>query len=69
MPAVLMLLGERELALADLERLVGALGGTAEWAIMQPALDPIRCEARFVAVVNKLKTNDPHFAKVCGGKK
>ena len=61
--------GERELALADLERLVGNLGGTAEWAVVKPALDLIRCEARFVAVVNKLKTHDPHFAKVCGGKK
>ena len=69
MPAVLMLLGERELALANLERLVGNLGGTAEWAVVLPALDPIRCEARFVAVVKKLKTTDPHFAKVCGGKK
>ena len=69
MPAVLMLLGERELALANLERLVGNLGGTAEWAVVLPALDPIRCEERFVAVVKKLKTTDPHFAKVCGEKK
>ena len=68
MPSVLLLLGENALALDYLERLATELGGTADWTIMLPALDPIRCEARFIAVVQKLQTTDPHFAKVCVGK-
>jgi len=66
-PAVLMLLGERELALDYLERLAGVPNGYAEWTITLPVLDPIRCEPRFVAVVERLKTTDPHAAKVCAG--
>ena len=68
MPAVLVMLGENALALDYVERLAGQLGGTADWAIMLPALDPIRCEPRFIAVVERLKTTDPHAAKVCAGK-
>ena len=68
-PSVLMLLGEPELALANIERRANQLGGNAEWAMMLPALNPIRCEPRFIAAVQKLKTHDPHFTKVCGGKK
>jgi TolB-like protein/tetratricopeptide (TPR) repeat protein len=63
--AVLMLLGERELALDYLERLAGIPNGFADWTIMLPVMDPIRCEPRFVAVVERLKTTDPHAAKVC----
>ena len=67
-PGVLMLLGEHELALGYVERLAATLGGGADWTVMLPAMDPIRCEPRFVAVVNKLKTTDPYYAKVCAGK-
>ena len=67
-PALLILLGEPKLALALLERLVGEDGSYADWAVMMPALDPIRCDPRFVAVVKQLKTFDPHYAKVCGGR-
>ena len=67
-PVVLVLLGERGLALDYLERLAGEVGGLADWAVMQPAMDPIRCEPRFVAVVQKMKTTDPYAAKVCAGK-
>ena len=68
-PSVLMLLGERELALGYLEGLAEKLGGTADWAMMLPVLDPIRCEPRFVAVVQRLKTTDPYATKVCAGKR
>jgi len=68
-PAVLMLLGERELALDYLERLAGVPNGYAEWTITLPVLDPIRCEPRFVAVVERLKTTDPHAAKVCAAQR
>ena len=37
----------------------------AEWAMMLPALDPIRCTPRFKALVQKLKTSDPRAATVC----
>ncbi len=68
MPSVLMLLGEPGLALDYVEKLAAELGGTADWTVMYPQMDPIRCEPRFIAVVKKLKTTDPHFAKVCQGK-
>jgi len=67
-PIVLMLLGERELALSYLERLAGELGSHADWAVMLPVMDPIRCDSRFVAIIQRLKTTDPYAAKVCAGK-
>ena len=68
LPSVLMLLGEPALALDFVEKLAASPGGTADWTVMMPAMDPIRCEPRFVAVVSKLKTADPHFERVCAGK-
>jgi len=67
-PIVIMLLGEHALALDYLERLAPRDGGLAEWAIPVPAMDPIRCDPRFTALVDNLKTKDPHFEKVCGKK-
>src|SRR5256886_1445643 len=66
--AVLMIMGERELTLSYLEVLAGELGGVAEWAMILPVMDPIRCDPRFVAIIQRLKTTDPYAAKVCGGK-
>ena len=63
----LMMLDEHALALDYIERIAGDLGNTMDWAIMLPAMDPIRCEPHFIAVVKQLKTTDPHFAKVCAG--
>jgi hypothetical protein len=67
-PVVLMLLGERELTLSHLERLAGEMGSHADWAVMLPVMDPIRCDPRFVAIIQRLKTTDPYAAKVCAGK-
>ena len=64
-----MLLGERELALDYLERLADDPTGFADWAIPWPMMDSIRCEPRFMAVVEKLRTTDPHAAKVCAGRR
>jgi tetratricopeptide (TPR) repeat protein len=61
----LMLLGERELSLDHLERLAAEPNGYADITIMLPVMDPIRCEPRFAAVVQRLKTTDPHAPKVC----
>jgi len=66
--AVLMILGEREITLSYLEVLAGELGGEAEWAMILPVMDPIRCDPRFVAIVQRLKTTDPYAAKVCAEK-
>ncbi len=66
--AVLMILGERELTLSYLEVLAGELGGVAEWAMILPVMDPIRCDPRFVAIIQRLKTTDPYAAKVCAEK-
>lgn len=51
-----------------IERDAGNLGNTMDWAVMLPQMDPIRCESRFVAVVKRLKTTDPRYSKVCGGR-
>lgn len=67
-PAVLMLLGEREVTLSYLERLAGEVGSHADWAVMMPVMDPIRCDPRFVAIIQRLKTTDPYAAKVCAEK-
>jgi adenylate cyclase len=67
-PVVLMLLGERELTISYLERLAGQLGSHADWAVMMPIMDSIRCDPRFVAIIQRLKTTDPYAAKVCAGK-
>ena len=67
-PPVLLLLGERDLALSYMERIERDLGTDVYWAVMLPAMDPIRCEPRFTALVKKLKTTDPYAAKVCAGK-
>ncbi len=66
---VIVQLGEPELALEFLEREAKTgINGYADWAIMLPAVDPIRCAPRFIAVVKRMKTTDPYYAKVCEGK-
>lgn len=64
----LVLLSERELSLDYLERLAAEPDGFADITIMLPVMDPIRCEPRFAAVVEKLRTTDPHAAKVCAAR-
>ena len=67
-PGVLVLLGENTLALDYVETLAGNIGANASWAVMNPAMDPIRCEPRFKAVMVRLQATDPHAPKVCAGK-
>jgi hypothetical protein len=66
--ATLVLLGEKALALDYMERNARELGNSMDWAGMLPVMDPIRCEPRFRAIVEQLKTTDPHYTKVCTGK-
>jgi TolB-like protein/Tfp pilus assembly protein PilF len=65
-PSVLVKLGEPGLALDYLAR-HAARESTAEWPLMIPALDPIRCGPRFKALIKQLNTVDPHAARVCKG--
>ena len=65
---VIMLLGEHGLTLDYLERLAGEDHGLADWAAQIPIMDPIRCDPRFLAVVENLKMTDAHAAKVCGAR-
>ncbi len=63
-----MLLGELGLTQDYRKRLASQDGGLAEWAIAVPIMDPIRCDPRFVALVESLKMKDLHAEKVCGKK-
>ncbi|PZO09397.1 MAG: hypothetical protein DCF27_05670 [Lysobacteraceae bacterium] len=67
---LLVILGAPDLALDYLERMVDSLGGAGniDWSLVLPAMDPVRCEPRFIALAEKLKTHDPYFQRVCGAK-
>jgi hypothetical protein len=66
MPALLMLLRAPDLALDYLEQHASEPFGTLDWAMMLPALDPVRCDPRFQAAAKKLSINDLRAAKQCG---
>jgi TolB-like protein/Tfp pilus assembly protein PilF len=64
-PSLLVLLREPELALDYLERIARERSHSPEWPFMVPALDPIRCDPRFVAALHSLGATDPRAARVC----
>jgi TolB-like protein/tetratricopeptide (TPR) repeat protein len=68
-PVLLVLLDEKELAL----RYVDAQADLASnlnlaWSLLMPALDPIRCDARFLSAVEKIKLKDVRARTVCAGR-
>lgn len=65
-PSLLVLLGEPDLAISYLERLAAREGSSPEWAILPPPLDPVRCDARVVAIMKRGGAVDPRAGKVCG---
>ena len=65
LPALLVMLGAHDLALDTLERYSREVGAAMDWNIVLPVMDPIRCDPRFVAVVEQQKMKDPHAARVC----
>lgn len=68
-PSLLVRLGEPKLALKNLQAWAYTdVAGQSEWAVMMPAIGQLRCDPDFVALVNKIKTTDPHYAQVCGAK-
>ena len=64
--AEIILLGEPGLALDYLDRMSRHLGNTVDWGITMPTMDAIRCEPRFRAIVERLRTQDPRYARTCG---
>ena len=68
-PSLLVQLGEPGLALKNLRAWAYTdVAGQSEWAVMMPAIGQLRCDPEFVALVKKIKTTDPHYAKLCAGK-
>jgi TolB-like protein/Flp pilus assembly protein TadD len=67
-PALLVMLGEPELALQYLERASSDLASYMEWTMTLAVMDPIRCDPRFAAVIERLRTTDPHAPTICGKK-
>ncbi len=68
LPSVLMLLGEGDLALDFMERIVDDFGADVNWAVLPAAMDPIRCQPRFRALIKRIGAIDSRAAKVCVGK-
>ena len=64
-PVLLILLGEPGLALDYVDR--GSRGNPIDlaWGVLLPSLDPIRCDPRFVAAVDRLKIVDYRAARMC----
>lgn len=57
--ALIVLLGEPDLALDYLQRIAAVPGNSADWAIRFPLMDPLRCTPRFQALVRQMRTTDP----------
>ena len=66
-PILLMLLDAPDLALAYIERTSGDPMNYTDWAMVIPALDPLRCDPRFRAVGERIGYVDGRAAKVCAG--
>jgi TolB-like protein/Tfp pilus assembly protein PilF len=64
---LLALLGEPGLALDFADRASHSPTATADlsWALLMPSLDPIRCDPRFGAVVERVKVVDERAARLC----
>ncbi len=63
---LLVMLGEPKLALSNLQAWAYTdRAGMSEWAVMQPALGQLHCDPDFVALVKRINTSDPHYAKLC----
>jgi TolB-like protein/Tfp pilus assembly protein PilF len=64
-PVLLMLLGEPGLALDYVDR--GSRGNPIDlaWGVLLPSLDPIRCDPRFVAAIDRLNIVDDRAARMC----
>ena len=68
-PVLLLLLDEKELALRYVDAQADlASNQTLAWALLMPVLDPIRCDTRFRAAVERVKAKDLRARTVCAGR-
>ncbi len=67
-PVLLMLLGEPGSALDYVERTSHGMGLDLAWGVLMPSLDPIRCEPRFVAAIERIRIFDHRAARLCTSK-
>ncbi len=69
-PVLLVLLDERGLALDYVERASHAPSAAIDlsWGLLMPSLDPIRCDPRFVAAVERVQVVDQRAVRLCAGK-
>jgi hypothetical protein len=68
-PILLLMLGEPGLALDYVDR--GSREGAwidLSWGVLMPSLDPIRCEPRFMAAVERIHVVDHRAERLCAGK-
>ena len=64
-PALLILLRAEDLIIDFIEGVANGDTGATDWGLLLPALDPIRCDPRFVAAARKMNVKDPHAARFC----
>jgi TolB-like protein/Flp pilus assembly protein TadD len=67
-PVLLMLLGEPGFALEYVDRASRGNPIDLAWGVLMPSLDPIRCEPRFVAAVERMHLVDARAARLCTSK-
>jgi TolB-like protein/tetratricopeptide (TPR) repeat protein len=67
-PVLLMLLGEPGLALDYVDQASRGNQIDLAWGVLMPSLDPIRCESRFLAAVERMHVVDYRAATLCAGK-
>jgi TolB-like protein len=66
-PVLLMLLGEPGLALDYVDRASRGNQIDLAWGVLMPSLDPIRCDPRFVAAVERMHLVDARAVRLCTG--
>jgi hypothetical protein len=65
-PPMLDALGEPAMAYEFIAALSeGDRAGQSEWAVMLLRSGPLHCDPRFVELVRRMKTIDPHHATSC----
>jgi TolB-like protein/tetratricopeptide (TPR) repeat protein len=64
-PVLLMLLGEPGQALDYVDRASHVTPIDLAWGVLMPSLDPIRCETRFIAAVDRIRMVDHRAPRLC----
>jgi len=67
-PVLLVIIGEPGLALDYVERASRSSPIDLAWGLLMPSLDPIRCDPRFTAAVERIQVVDQRAARVCAAR-